>query len=136
MSYLVDTCVISELIKPRPDPSAIARLRRIDSRQLFLSVITIGELEKGVAMLPQSKKKKRLTLWLAQLVESFKHRLLPFDIECAREWGRIQAKNETPPVVDAMIAATALVNAMTVVTGDADLERCGVAVLNPWSESA
>ncbi len=138
MKYLVDTCVISELIKPQPSQRVVACLKSLENDRLFLSVITIGELEKGIAKLSESRRKRQLIVWLDQhLIDQFEERLIPFDQECARRWGQIQglglARGETLPVIDAMIAATAMTRNLTVITRNtADMDRCGAATLNPW----
>ena len=137
----MDTCVISELIKPKPNQEVVEHLKSIENHRLFLSVLTIGELEKGIAKLPESRKKRQLNTWLDQiLIHQFEDRLLPLDLESAKRWGQIQgnclARGEPVPVVDAMIAATALTNNLVVITRNtADIERCGAPVLNLWPPS-
>lgn len=138
MNYLVDTCVVSELTKPNPNLAVVGRLKSIANHRLFLSIITLGELEKGIARLPASERKEKLTDWLErQLIQQFEGRLLGFGQECARCWGRIQAQNsaqgKTLPAVDAMIAATALVHDLVVMTRNVtEIEQCGAKTLNPW----
>ena len=137
MRYLVDTCVISELIKPTPNQDVVTALRDIHREDSFLSVLTIGELEKGIAKLPESKKKNRLDDWLNQdLLKQFDGRLLPLDLASARQWGVLQgsqAKGVVLPAVDGMIAATAIVHQLTVITRNVkDMTRCGATVMNPW----
>ena len=139
MNYLLDTCVISELIKPRPDKKVIRWIDGVDERKLFLSVLTLGELEKGIARLPESARKEDLRRWLEQdLAARFAGRIIPIDAAVAAAWGRMQGAAELVgvrlPVIDALMAASAQVCRMSVVTRNvADLERCGTTVINPWA---
>ena len=116
----------------------VNHLKNIDDDRLFLSVLTIGELEKGIAKLPESNRKRQLILWMDKtLLDHFEDRLLPVDLEIGRRWGQIQgeglARGEPLPVIDAMIAATALTkNLMVITRNTTDLERCGAPVFNPW----
>ena len=134
----MDTCVLSELIKPESNPDVINHLKSIENHRLFLSVLTVGELEKGIAKLPESRKKRQLITWLDKtLLDQFEDRLIPLDLESAKRWGQIQgeglARGEALPVIDAMIAATALTKNLVVITRNAtDIERCGAPVFNPW----
>jgi len=138
VNYLVDTSVVSELTKPNPNLAVVGRLKSIENHRLFLSVITLGELEKGIARLPDSNRKEQLTNWLEQqLISQFEGRLLGFGQDCARRWGRIQeqsgAQGNSLPAIDSMIAATALVHDLVVITRNGtEIERCGAKVLNPW----
>ena len=138
MSWLLDTCVISELAKPRPAPSVAAWIRECPEDQLFISVITLGELEKGIAKLPGSARGKTLEAWVRNDVsERFRGRVLGIDIDVARRWGALSGVSEVRgkplPVVDSLIAATSLHHDLIVVTRNTeDLERCGARCLNPW----
>ena len=138
MSYLLDTCVLSELRKPTADPNVVAWINAVDEFHLFLSVITFGEIQKGIAKLDESKRKRSLQLWLEQsLPERFAGRILEIDGEVALEWGELQgglARSENPvPVIDSMIAATAICYNLTLVTRNiADFNRMPVKLLNPW----
>ena len=138
MSYLLDTCVVSELTKPRPSKTVAEWLKSNDEGSFFLSVITLGEIEKGIAKLPDSRKKRAIEVWLrSDLLPRFGKRLLPVSRKVAVIWGRMQGEAEKEgaplPTVDSLIAATAQANDLVVVTrnGD-DIERCGVEVLDPW----
>ena len=138
MSFLLDTCVVSELTKPRPSKRVADWLRSTDEESLFLSVITLGEIEKGIAKLPDSRKKRAIEMWFrSDLLPRFDRRLLSVSREVAVMWGQMQGEAEnkgTPiPTVDSLIAATAKAHDLVVVTrnGD-DIERCGVEVINPW----
>ena len=141
MKYLLDTCVISELVQTKPSLQVIAWIDSQDEAALFLSALTIGELAKGVARLPQSKKRTRLQEWLANdIAQRFESRILPVEVSVALAWGELLGRTERAgvklPVMDSLIAATAQHHGMTVVTRNTkDMERCKVAVLNPWNEA-
>ena len=138
MKYLLDTCLISELVKKEPDPAVVSWLDAQEEQTLFLSVLNLGELQKGISKLPDGAKKDQLQDWIAlDLCERFAGRMLEVDLETALCWGRLQGEAERAgeklPVMDALIAATAAVHGLTVVTrNDKDLLRCGAKVCNPW----
>ena len=139
MRYLVDACAMSETIKPKRNPRLVQWFAEVDENDLCMSVLTVGELEKGVAKLPTSRKKERLLRWLEEDVKRrFADRLLDIDVGVAVAWGRAQAEAEKKgrplPVIDSLIAATAITNDCAVVTRNVeDMERCGARVLCPWS---
>jgi len=137
VSFLLDTCVLSELTRPKPHPNVIGWFETQDSAALFVSVLTVGEIEKGIAALPTGRKKVAVSGWLATLRSTYGDRLLPIDAAIATIWGRTAARIERDggalAVVDGLIAATALHHGYTVVTRNvADFERTGVALLNAW----
>ncbi len=138
MSWLLDTCVVSELVRPRPKASVVSWVLERDEDELFLSVITIGELEKGIARLPDSPKRIALEQWVRrELADRFRDRLLAVDSGVAARWGALvgasEARGQTLPVIDSLIAATGLQHDLTVVTRNTDdLERCGARCFNPW----
>ncbi len=137
MKYLLDTCVISELVKPAPDKKLIRWLENEPSHSLFLSVITIGEIRKGISRLPASRKKEKLTIWLNMLLEEYTDRVLPVDLTVAENRGEMQSKTEkagvTMPSIDGLIAAIAYTNNMTLVTRDEDdFSNADIPVINPW----
>ncbi|MFO7605133.1 MAG: type II toxin-antitoxin system VapC family toxin [Desulfurivibrionaceae bacterium] len=138
MNYLLDTCVISELIKKSPSPKVVKWFSRIEETSLFISVLTIGEIHKGIEKLPKSKKKEKLHKWVNHdLQERFKNRIIDFDLQTATVWGQIQAHPETSgtplPAIDGQFAATGIAHNLTVVTRNTkDMEVSGVALLNPW----
>ena len=137
MNFVLDTCVLSETIKPKPDMGLIAWLRGQKPDSLFLSAISLGELRKAVDRLPTGKKKRGLLLWLTGMINEYDGRFLDFDTECALRWGSLTASLEaagTPmPVLDSMIAACALRHGYTLVTrNDRDYRNSGVLLLNPW----
>ena len=121
MSYLLDTNTISEWVKPTPDPGVMAWFDEVDEDLTFLSVITLGELRKGVERLAAGRRRDRLDLWLStELPERFAERVLSVDAAVAHEWGRLLARTEQAGQsiagTDALIAATAAVHGLDVVT--------------------
>lgn len=140
MSFLLDTPVVSELVRKSPSATVLKWIDNQDEASLYLSVLTIGELEKGIARLPASVRRNRLLSWVRRdLVERFGGRLLPIDTRTATRWGAITGESEKRgrplPVIDSLIAATALLHGLAVATRNvADFERCGAACVNPWGE--
>ena len=140
MRFLIDTCVISELIKPAPNPNLLSWMDSRNEETLFLSAITIGEIQKGISTLPDSTKRKRLQDWLdRELMERFDKKIIAFDLKVAQKWGEIQAAaaltGKKMPVIDGMIASIGLVHEMTVVTRNMDdMLASGVSLHNPWDE--
>lgn len=138
MNYLLDTCVISELIKARPTKSVVKWVESIDERSMFISVLTLGEIHKGITKLRASKKKRALQEWVSNdLNQRFDNRIIPVSIEIARIWGEVQGKaekkGEKMPAIDSLIGATAIAYDFTVVTRNAaDMENSGVQIHNPW----
>lgn len=137
MSFLLDTCVLSELTRPRPNGGVVAWFDAQDAEALFVSALTVGEIEKGVAALPSGRKKRLLAGWLATLRSTYAARILPIDAPVAAIWGRTTARLERSGqavgVVDGLIAATALRHGYTVVTRNVrDFEATGVPLLNVW----
>ena len=135
MKALLDTCVVSELARPRRDPGVAAWVAATDEADLFLSVLTLGELRKGIERLPDSTRKDALRTWLENdLPARFRGRVLSVDAAVADAWGRLQARApQTLPAIDSLIAATARAHGLAVVTRNtADFSRCGVEVVDPW----
>ncbi|MDF1580356.1 MAG: type II toxin-antitoxin system VapC family toxin [Desulfuromonadales bacterium] len=138
MKYLLDTCLVSELVKKESNPAVVSWLDEQDEQKLFLSVLNLGELQKGISKLPDGAKKEALHAWVAvDLVERFSGRILELDLETALCWGKLQGEAEQAgeklPVMDALIAATATAHGLMVVTRNVkDMERCGVRICNPW----
>jgi toxin FitB len=138
MSFLLDTNAISEWVKPRPDPGIAAWLDDVDEDRTYLSVITLGELRKGVDRLAGGRRRDRLDQWLtSELPERFGERMLPVDAAITEQWGRLLAQAETAgtPVgsTDALIAATAKVHGLQVVTRNVGhFRHTGVDVISPW----
>lgn len=116
MSYLLDTNIISETIKPKPNTRLLEWLKEVPNDSLYLSAITIGEIKKGIELLSPSKKKEFYSLWLERdLTNMFSGRILKIDTKVAKIWGQICAKHRSP-VIDALIAATAIANNLKLVT--------------------
>ncbi len=139
--YLVDTNVPSELTREIPDARVAAFLRNAGQESVFLSVMTLGEICKGIDTLPASQKRKALQDWLDSEVRSwFAGRILPVTQSIAEHWGHLAAstrlRGTTLAVVDGVIAATALEHGLTLVTRNArDFADLGVVLLNPWDEA-
>ncbi len=138
MKYLLDTCVLSELTKKHPSRKIIKWVSEIDENNLFLSVLTIGEIHKGIEKLPESKKKYKLHQWVNyDLKERFRNRIIDFDLKTATVWGQIQAHSELSgkamPAIDGQIVATGISYDLTVVTRNTkDMEISGAILHNPW----
>jgi len=133
VSFLVDTNVLSEA--RRRSPPAVAWLRAVDPEALFLSVITIGEIAKGVAIRERTDPTAAAALarWLGGLRQTYADRILPIDDSVATAWGQLMARR-TFPVPDGLIAATARVHNLRLVTRNADdFAGSGVDVVNPWA---
>ena len=138
MSYLLDTCVVSELSRPRPDPGVVAWMSEADVASLHLSAITIGEVRRGTLRLPAGKRRTSLSDWSERLRRSFAGRVLPIDETVALRWAEIAARAEQSgrpgSFADRLIAATALDRGLTLVTRNVtDFKPFGVALLNPWT---
>ena len=139
MNYLLDTCVLSELVKPEPNSQVMNWIRHIPSESLFLCSITIGEIRKGLTKLPESKKKQKLADWLNTLLESYQARIHSIDVTVAENWGVMQGKAEQDgrpmPSIDSLIAATAYTHNLILVTrNEKDFQASNLSILNPWSE--
>ena len=133
MSYLLDTNVLWE--GRRRSPEAVAWLRAVDPASLFVSVITIGEIAKGITQRARTDPVAAAALeaWLDTLGISYAERILPIDQAVAIAWGRIMAQR-TRPVVDALMAATARVHNLVLVTRNVtDFAGCGIDVVDPWA---
>ncbi|MDP3718722.1 MAG: type II toxin-antitoxin system VapC family toxin [Acidobacteriota bacterium] len=139
MSYLLDTNIVSEWVRPRPEPKVVNWLADIDEDRVFLSVVTLAELRHGVERLPASRRRTRLDEWLRHdLPARFEGRVLPIDETIAAAWGAIVARREAKGrpigVMDAWIAATAETHELTLVTRNAaDFRDAVSAVLDPWA---
>ena len=137
-AFLLDTNCISELISPQPEPRVLEWLEATDEGLLYLIVLTMGEIRKGVAFLAQGKRRTRLETWLeVELRARFSGRILPINAVIADRWGLLaaEAKRKGRPlaVIDGLLAATALEHSLTVVSRNAsDFANTQVSVLNPW----
>ncbi len=135
MSYLLDTNVISELVRPKPAKAVLTWFDNIPSEALHISVLTLGEIRKGVEQMPDGARREKLRLWLEHdLVGWFETRVLPVDIQVADRWGRLVAQMGRPvPSIDSLLAATALHHELRLVTrNQKDFDYPGLEVINPW----
>jgi toxin FitB len=137
MNYLLDTCLISELRKPKPRQSVLKWFETVDERCLFISALSIGEIRYGIALLPDNAKKKDLEAWLRNIEESYAEVIIPVDEVAARRWGDMRAaakgKGQSLSVVDGLIAATCSTYKLTLVTrNEKDFSLTGIEILNPW----
>ena len=131
--YLLDTNVVSELRKPRPHGGVVAWVKDQAEEQLFLSAVTMGELQAGIERTRHQdpRKASEIELWADQLAASYQ--ILPMDVVCFREWGRIIDRKPNERLEDAMIAATARVHHLMVATrNEGDFTRLGVRIFNPF----
>ena len=138
MKYLLDTNVISELISTQPNKHVIAWIDGIDDQLVYLSVITVGEIKRGIEKLVNSQRKESLNNWLNEdLLIRFDNKILVIDLPVILTWGRLIAKLEGQgralPAIDSLIAATALHHDLNLVTrNEKDFDGTDVAVINPW----
>jgi predicted nucleic acid-binding protein len=136
--FLLDTNVVSELIRPKPDDNVLRWVEETDESILFLSVLTLGEIRKGIESLGSGRHRGRLESWLQVALRSrFQDRILPIGEAIADRWGAISAiaaaKGKPVPVIDGLLAATALHHNLTLVTRDrSDVAGTGVPTLDPW----
>lgn len=138
MSYLIDTNVLSELRRRDPDAKVVRWMSERPATTLYLSVLTLGELRKGIEGLPEGERKRRLLDWLeVELPAFFTGRILPVDARVADRWGRLVAQAGRPlPAIDSLLAATALAHGLTLITRNLkDFQHPGLAVVDPWSEA-
>jgi toxin FitB len=136
--FLLDTNVVSELVKPRPEATVTAWIEDTDESLLYLSVLTLGEIRRGIAALSQSRRRATLEAWLdTDLRARFQDRILIIDQEVSNRWGLLTAAARNNgivlPVIDGLLAATALEHNLTLVTRDTgQIPSMGIAVFNPW----
>lgn len=137
MSYLLDTNVICELVKSNPEPLVVNWMNTKLNSQLFISVITLGEIRKGISGIQNTVRQKKIIHWLEiELPHYFSERLLIIDAIVADKWGALQSrckKGYTLPAIDSLIAATAEVHELTLVTRNTkDFINTSIEVINPW----
>ncbi|AUS99355.1 VapC toxin family PIN domain ribonuclease [Nostoc sp. CENA543] len=139
MTYLLDTCLISELVAKQPNQKVLDWLDAQAPETLYLSVITIGEIAKGISKIPVSQRKESLTTWLTEtLPNRFQDRILGIDAPTMVLWGnfvgQLERNGRILPVMDSLIAAMALHHALSLVTrNEKDFAGTGVVIVNPWS---
>jgi predicted nucleic acid-binding protein len=139
MSFLLDTCVISELVAKQPNPAVLQWVDSIDENMLFLSAITIGEIKRGIEKLPDSSRRSALEDWLEDdLLIRFRDKILSIDAAVMLVWGQLAAALEKQgkpmPAVDSLIAATCLQGKLDLVTrNESDFAHSGVTVIDPWT---
>ena len=139
--FLLDTNIVSELVKPKPEANVTEWVENTDESLLYLSVLTLGEIRRGIAALPQSRRRATLEAWLDKdLRARFEGRILVIDQEVADRWGLLTAAARKSgivlPVIDGLLAATALEHNLTLVTRDSgQIPSMGVAVFNPWEKN-
>jgi toxin FitB len=135
MSYLLDTNVISETIRNQPHKSVIKWFEQVPSEALFISVLTLGEIRRGIETLADKKRRERLRNWLEHdLAGWFDGRILSIDLAVADRWGRLIAETgRSVPTIDSLLAATALSHELRLVTRNVqDFSYAGLEVINPW----
>lgn len=140
MSFLLDTNVISEWVKPQPNPQVVRWLTEVAEDQVFLSVASLAEIRQGIEQMPAGKRRDRLATWLAEeLPVRFEGRIFDIDRTIAETWGVVMARGRkagtTIGVWDALFAATAEVHRLTLVTRNVDdFVNLGILLLNPWPQ--
>ena len=139
MSWLLDTCALSEYAKRAPATKVIAWLDEQDEASLYLSVITLGEIEKGILKLRKAdpRRSQKLTAWLGKVEQRFAGRILPLDTAALRVWAQISAHTEVAgqplPVMDSLLMATAQCHGLTIVTRNAQDFAPYPLILDPWT---
>lgn len=138
--YLLDTCIVSEYIRKQPEMKVIQWLDLQLEENLFISAITIGEIKKGIVKIESSqpKKSQKLNEWLNRLSERFEARIIDLDRQILIQWGVLcgdfEKSGRKLPVIDSLIAATAINNQLTLVTRNvSDFDKIGVSLFNPWN---
>jgi predicted nucleic acid-binding protein len=139
MSWLLDTCALSEYTKKVPSPKVIAWLDDQDEASLFISVISLGEIEKGILKLRATdpRRSQKLTAWLGKLEQRFAGRILPLDAAALHVWAQIAAHTELAgqplPMMDALLMATAQCHGLNIVTRNVQDFAPYPQIFNPWS---
>jgi len=135
LSYLIDTNILSELRRKEPNPKVVAWIEERPATTLYVSVLTLGEIRKGIDALEKGQRKLRLLDWLeTELPAFFAGRILPVDEEVADRWGRLLAGAGRPlPAIDSLLAATALTHGLALVTRNVvDFQVSELEIINPW----
>jgi toxin FitB len=139
VNYLLDTVALSEPVRGKPNRAVLNRLKQLPMENLYISVLALGEIRKGLIQMAPSKRKTSLTTWLLEVQRDFSDRTLPISLEVANRWGVLQGecsrRGRPLPVIDSLLAATALVHDLTVVTRNVShFEESKVRVLDPWAD--
>lgn len=140
MRYLLDTCAISELVAKQPNQGVIDWIDGVDPETVHLSVITIGEIRKGIEKLPDSKRKSTLQEWLeGELFVRFSGRILPIDLDVILVWGQmtgyLELSGKKMAAMDSLMAAIALSGNLRLVTRyEGDFKHVGIQIVNPWKD--
>lgn len=138
MSFLLDTCVISELVAARPNDHVVRWIKRTDPSAIYLSVVTIGEIQRGIEGTPNLKRKEVLRKWLeTDLLLSFQDKILNLDVSAFLVWGKLTSRlhrlGKPMPAIDSLIAATVIQHRLTLVTRNVDdFKHADIKILNPW----
>lgn len=137
MPYLLDTNALSEVMKKAPNKNVIRWFSETEEEEQFISTLSIGETQKGISKLIASRRKNELQSWFDQLITRYGERILPFGLETSKTWGSLLAglerRGRTLPIVDSMIAASALEHGLTIITPNPeDFAPAKVSVLNIW----
>lgn len=140
MKYLADTNFLSEFLKPRPNPGALKWLLATDETEIGISVVTIGEIARGIARSRPGARQQRLQVWLdGYILTRFSDRIVPVGLAEMLEWGRrygeFERQGSPRPVIDSLLAVTAQVNELSIVSRNVrDFDRWDVPVINPWDD--
>lgn len=140
MKYLIDTCVLSEFIRKKPSTKLTYWMSSKSESNLYLSVLTLGELQQGISKLDDSKRKLSLQSWLDNdISKRFDGRILSIDRKIMDRWGRLRGEamqhGKSFPVLDSLLAATAIAHGLTMVTRNVnDVKKTGVSIRNPWED--
>jgi len=137
VKYLLDTCFLSELVKPTPEQAVLSWMGERTETDLFVSAMTIAEIGRGIERLAASRRQTELSVWLQQLIAGFENRVLAFTVETASVWAHVcanmEVKGKPMAAFDSIIAATALENSLALVTRNVrDFAPAPVVLINPW----
>lgn len=139
MSYLLDTCLLSELHRHQPNVGVTSWIQAMEESLLFVSVLTLGELRKGIGNLADGWRKTEIQRWFEHdVIARFHNRILSVDLAICLRWGKLSAESKKAgrpyPAIDALLASTALVHDLTIVTRNTrDFAHTGVELVNPWT---
>ncbi len=139
MNYLLDTCLLSELYKTAPNAGVADWITQTDENRLFISTLSLGEIQKGIGKLDSGKRKTSIQEWLDRnLIIRFSGQMLSVDQDVALEWGLLcaamEAKGKPAPVIDSLLGATAITHNLVIVTrNEKDFQKLPVKTLNPWA---